>query len=848
MSFGIALSVRSRVRECTPALFDQVVDSEQTARVCAEIEDALEKVKRGEMSREDFETYKAEQKKQLAVFTPHAMFPKGRRVNEDAVPSGLCMYDVDHIRFTPDSSPKGERSGYTQERNQMKDTPRENYLLPSPIGEGPGMSLLWARLVEHTLAKKPITDEETIAELKRLDVCLVHVTPSTEGFRLFFVMPEGMNLEEAQRWMSEQLGDEHYDGCVKDLARCSFVVPREYILYGPDERMWSSLTPAPSPKGEGSVYTQERNQIRDNEGKQEKNRNQIWDNEDKQEKNIGMDNSRENYQLPSPIGEGSGLRLFRGIPYSTIIREWWLRTGGEPQQGERNVKLHKLAVNLRAICDNKKEVLMAVMPRFGLSETEMKSIVDSACKEEPKGVSKVMQQIVENEERRVKSEEFAAAHPELDADAMDAQADSSSLTLHPSLKRAMPLGLRETLVGVPASMHMPVLCSVLPIAAAYADQVEVEYCDGMRQHLGLMSIIRGEQASGKSVCKNAVDVWKRQLDEEDTLARKREEEWKERKKSRKANEKAPEDPKVLIRMVPVTVSCSTLLKRFKNSNGHTLYSFGEELDTLRKTNGAGSWSSKYDIYRLSFDQGEWGQDYNSDQAESGVVKVSYNWTMLGTDGAMRKCFKADNIENGLSSRILVAEMPDSSFAKMPKFARRTAEDEAKIQEAVTRLRSYGGFVDTPRLRKAIETWVEQKRIEAAKDIDRVKDTYRKRAAVIGFRCGVVFHLLSGCPRESKACLDFALMMADYTLSQQIAAFGEVLENQFVDARSECLRYGSNHSVYDQLPPTFTLSDLRALKHGTCGESALRKIISRWYRDHWIEKTDKTHWTKTNSEL
>ena len=26
-------------------------------------------------------------------------------------------------------------------------------------------------------------------------------------------------------------------------------------------------------------------------------------------------------------------------------------------------------------------------------------------------------------------------------------------------------------------------------------------------------------------------------------------------------------------------------------------------------------------------------------------------------------------------------------------------------------------------------------------IDHVKDTYRKRAAVIGFRCGVVFHLL-----------------------------------------------------------------------------------------------------------
>ena len=740
------------MRECTPALFNQVVDAEQTARVCAEIEDALERVKRGEMSREDFDTFKAEQKKQLAIFTPHAMFPKGRRVNEDAVPSGLSMYDVDHI---PDPR------GYYQ----------------SMIGDKAG----------------------------ELGIVLAHVTPSTEGLRLFFVVPEGMSLEEAQRWMSRQLGDVDYDGCVKDLARCSFVVPRDYILYLDEEELFKERKPA---IGEDLKSPTQRIGIA---------------NPDEQ------GNKNENNEL-----------CFKGIPYTSIISEWWRRNGGEPQEGERNVKLHKLAVNLRAICDNKREVLMAVMPRFGLSEQELKSIVDSACKEEPKGVSRVMQQIVSALETSPDPSEGG-----------ENDADGDSAFEHPLLRsglgRLLPLGLKESLAGVPVSMHMPVLCSVLPIAAAYADQVEVEYCDGMRQRLGLMSIIRGEQASGKSVCKNAVDVWKRQFDEEDALARKREEEWKERKKARKANEKAPDDPKVLIRMVPVTVSCSTLLKRFKNSNGHTLYSFGEELDTLRKTNGAGSWSSKYDIYRLSFDQGEWGQDYNSDQAESGVVKVAYNWTMLGTDGALRKCFKADNIENGLSSRILVAEMPDSSFAKMPKFARRSAEDEARIQEAVTRLRSYSGFVDTPRLRKVIEAWVEQKRVEAAKDIDRVKDTYRKRAAVIGFRCGVVFHLLSGCARESKACLDFALMMADYTLRQQIAAFGEALEGQFTDARNECQRYGANHSVYDQLPPTFSMGDLRALKRGFCGEAALRKIISRWYRDHWIEKTDKAHWKKLSVE-
>lgn len=437
MSFGIALSVRSRVRECTPALFDQVVDSEQTARVCAEIEDALEKVKCGEMSREDFETYKGEQKKQLAIFTPHATFPNGRRVNEDAVPSGLSMYDVDHI---PDPR------GYYQ----------------SMIGDKAG----------------------------ELGIVLAHVTPSAEGLRLFFVVPEGMSLEEVQRWMSRQLGDVDYDGCVKDLARCSFVVPRDYILYLDEEELFKERKPA---IGEDLKSPTQR---------------------------IGIANPDEQGNK-----NGNNELCFKGIPYTSIISEWWRRNGGEPQEGERNVKLHKLAVNLRAICDNKREVLLAVMPRFGLSEQELKSIVDSACKEEPKGVSKVMQNIIDTLEMSISTNEMD------DAEAVD---EKRGATVN---VRALPLGLKESLAGVPPSMHMPVLCSVLPIAAAYADQVEVEYCDGMHQRLGLMSIIRGEQASGKSVCKNAVDVWKRQLDEEDALARKREEEWKERKKGRKANER-----------------------------------------------------------------------------------------------------------------------------------------------------------------------------------------------------------------------------------------------------------------------------------------------------------------------
>jgi hypothetical protein len=533
---------------------------------------------------------------------------------------------------------------------------------------------------------------------------------------------------------------------------------------------------------------------------------------------------------PSPCYK----KEFKGIPYTSIISEYWRRTGGEPSEGERNKRLHQLAANLRAVCDNSEDWLLEVMPRFGLSVAEMKSIIHSACKEPTKG-SRMMDQIVSALEIGISSNE-----------AEDAEAVAEETGVKVNVK-ALPIGLRESLVGVPVSMHMPVLCSLMPLAAAYADQVEVRYCDGEMQKLGMMSIIYGEQASGKSVCKHAVNIWKRQFDEEDALARKREDEWKDRKKGRKANEKAPEDPHVLIRVVPVTVSCSTLLKRMKNAQGHTLFSFGEELDTLRKTNGAGSWSSKYDIYRMAFDpiDSEWGQDYNSDQAESGVVRVAYNWSMLGTSGAVKKCFKGDNVENGLSSRILLAEMPDTSFAKMPRYGRRSADDEARIQEAVTRLRAYSGYVDTPRLRKAIDQWVEQQRVSALKDIDLVKDIYRRRAAVIGFRCGVIFHLLSGCSKESKACLDFALMMAEYCMNQQIKVFGQTLQNQYVDAQTECQRYGENNSIFDQLPPAFTADDLAALKRSSVSRNSIIKIISRWNRDGWVEKVDAKHWRKVS---
>ena len=736
----------AQVLACPQEKFDEIADSQKVKQICQQLQ---------QVDHDSDEAKELKCKLPLLMFM--ASFSDGHRHAESAQPTGMAYLDLDELQ--------GE-------------DPRE----------------AWKR-IEQTLK------EQGLSELTRL----VHVSCSGKGLRIVYAIPSAFTnlkpeeqIDHSKQWLSQTLGVTD-DQVTKDLARGSFAVPREYILFL-DNRLFAEQTEAP----EVEIA----------------------------EANVKCSMSNE----PAPTNPNEEPTVTSLLAFDLCARQAGLNAESMDVWGEHNWHTNLMAVLSVGVAklmtrQQLEAVVAQRLPNYSQTADCQKLIAYFYEKYDAdrgfmnanlREINAKAQGILENEKMR-NGENEGEGHK----------------GCFPA--KMLPIGLRESVIGVPAEMHLPVLCGIMPLAAAYADGVEVEYCDGVRHRLGLMSIIRGGQASNKSVVAKAIGIWKRQLDREDAEARRVEDQWKEARKRRKANEKAPEDPRVLIRMVPVTVSCSTLLKRMRNAQGHTLYSFGEELDTLRKTNGAGSWSSKYDIYRVAFDHGEWGQDYNSDQAESGVVSVAYNWTMLGTHGALRKCFRQDNIENGLSSRMLLAEMPDSSFQRMPKFGRRSEADEERIQAAVTKLRSYSGFIDTPRLRKAIARWVEEKRIVAAKNIDYAMDVYRRRAAVIGFRCGVVFRLLEG--RESNAALQFALAIAEYCLEQQLKVFGEALQDEYANAGREAVRKTANHNVFDQLPPVFGMGDLRALRGGACAEASLRSVVSRWKRDGWVEKIDLKHWRK-----
>ena len=854
-------------------------------QTCAEIADCHEQLLRGEMSREDFETKKTELKKRLPAFCFHAHFKSGRRLNAEAVPSGLSILDIDHIKGSPEVglSPalpvgEGEEQPKEQPKEQSKELSKESVTLMET-------------LKRHLFTCTPITDEKTLATLKRLGIVLIHKTPSGEGLRLVFIIPQDMGLVEAQQWLAKQIGLEAFDEACKDLARCSFAVPEEYVLFLDEEELFKEPRlpqqphpqqphPQPLSKGEGSDMLQDT----------------------PASSNSALAKTPAEHSSPLSFGEGKGGEALTPAEHSTplslgegkggeapflgegsdMLQDTLVSTNnapaktpaehsaplsfGEGQGGEalgdgltkllfvfdlcrEQAGLKDVDINARGSRHNSLLAILSVGAARLLSETEAMAVVaqrmpeffrEADCRQlihdfyaKYHDDSKIMSATVQrinaraeqlaqlSKEKKDKDEE----EPEEPADTTPANPSDGETAIPP-----IP-GLKQSLTGVPEQMRMPALCALLPMAAAYADDVTFRYCDGREQRLGLMSIVVGEQASGKSVCKDIIDLWRQPMDEDDEQGRRKEDEWKKKRKNRRANEKLDPEPEVLIRDVPITISCSTLLKRLKNAQGHTLYSFCSELDTLRKTNGAGSWSSKYDIYRLAFDHDEWGQDYNSDQAESGMVSVGYNWTILGTYGALGKCFKGENIENGLSSRVIVSEMPDSAFAPMPTFQDRKDRDAQAILDAVGTLRAKHGFVDTPRLRKAIAQWVEDKRQQALQRIDRVMDTYRRRAAVIGMRCGVVACLLSG-EKETKHVIDFALMMAEYVLQEQCRLFGDVLRKQYAADADDTRRNSKNRAVFDRLADTFTSHDILALKTDI-SESTARTIICRWKEAGWI---------------
>ena len=191
------------------------------------------------------------------------------------------------------------------------------------------------------------------------------------------------------------------------------------------------------------------------------------------------------------------------------------------------------------------------------------------------------------------------------------------------------------------------------------------------------------------------------------------------------------------------------------------------------------------------------------------------------------------------TRTCFAQLPDTSYAQMPIFEDYSDAEKAEIIEWARRLDREEGFIACPIVSNAIMRWQENKRLQALDADSHSADILRRRAAVIGFRAGMLCYLMEG--RQNKKQIgEFAEWVAEYTFRTQMAIFGEKLEEEISQGLEMATAKGAVESLLDLLPEVFDKSDLIALrvkrKQSTTKQS-IGTILMRWKKAGKIEQVE-----------
>ena len=671
-------------------------------------------------------------------------------------------------------------------------------------------------------------------------------------------LPMGMTVPEAQRAYCKALGVECDTSCFTP-ERFIYISPADFEIYRADG--WYDQLSEEEVAARRKAYTDRGLSIDGRTGD-----GSYYD---------GENSNTQGQELSTPLqdregqGGGSFPSQFKGIPYTSIIAEYWRRTGGEPSEGERNKRLHKLAANLRAICDDSEEWLLEVMPRFGLSAQEMHSIIHSACKEPTKG-SRLIDMIVCDLSPKVLNEN------DLDDDADNGQ----SSTVNVQWKR-MPQGIRDSIDAVGPQLAMPVVTAICPCIGALATGVVLDvHCQ--KKGLNLIAYIAGDFASGKGNIDPVVDAWMSEVMALDTMYQTQEKEWRAKKQAAKNKKDQPEEPQLPVRYITLNTTVAKLAERLANTEGKHAFSFTPEADTVaQKFRSAMSDFSV--MLRQSYDGSKFDREAKSVEAVNVHIEhLLWNVTMCGTPDALYRV--VSNYTDGFQSRIAVARTPDNTFAPLEdKPNVLTPRQTERIQQIAHLLPLMQGEVVLPKLEAKGREWVERIRIEAMMNDDKVRARQRIRVCVTAQRmtcclmlckvCETLIqkHGLNGAEARLKQypnlwkelllkaqtpqMLEAYDVIADSLIENALHFFRDRIENAFRSRNyagflsGERMKRGKNDSIYERLDVQFTFEQAMqhsvAIKGADVTHNTVRQMLKNWRKQGLAVQTEDGRFRKVN---
>ena len=587
----------------------------------------------------------------------------------------------------------------------------------------------------------------------------------------------GLSIEEDIQKLASRLGVS-YDSHVTDLARCCFMVSEQYV------KLLDPVVFEPLTEEQRKLYA------------------------------LPINNKVEQTEVEtthlSPLTTSLSPLNYKGIPYEKIVQTmlWKLGYGDAPAEGERNTALYTMSRYLRFICDFDEQKLFQILPHWGLSDHEVMTTIKSAVSSvRPTEIPLLMKEVLTS------MGTVQEASAECVDDAFVAPVDDD-----------LPGILQEIADHAPEEFKEASLIASMPMLGTLATGIRARYRDGELNSASFIVDIEAPQATGKSFADKLFYLLM------DPIIKQDEVEWQKEIAYSLAKKDGIIEP---------NIGVSALLERALYAKGKHLFTRAPEIETVLKNNKGGAWTEKNDLFRLAYDNKPWGQHRISKDSFSGKVTLYYNILMCGTPNKCRAFFA--DVESGLVSRVTPVVLPDMVGAKMPKFKTWTKEEEEKVKRQCLCLMDEEGEVDLPLINQAIEEWDESKRQEYLQTLRYSLDVFRRRAALNGFRAGIVAYLLEG-RKETERAIKFAVWYAERCLHYQLQIYGDKIDALHNGELSTQAAKG-NIRYLDALPKEFTKEDLVSLRLSNNESPVVKTIIYRWVKEGKIEKIDANLWRK-----
>ena len=687
--------------------------------------------------------------------------------------------------------------------------------------------------VDHVESEelKVKSEEFAAADFKQraaeLGILLVYITPSGHGLKIVFkARTEWGNLIDNQHEMAKVLGVEVDESC-KDASRMSFICKESDILFI-DKELFTYEN-----KEFGERYDA---LYRDGHSAAERTMDEVFESE----------------ELKVPDHQPS----FKGIPYSEIIDAWWKQNGGKPQEGERNVKLYQLAVNLRAICDNNKQLLLEIMPRLGLGEQELHSIVESACKEPPKGLSKMLSGIL-SEKGIVKSEKLVdVSHQPSNIDSLlwEWGAEIEALAEEYPLIKDITKGLKRN--QYPAALFVGGgLLMTLMTRCTYRFYHRPEEL----RRLNNSTLIIGDPASGKSFATRLFKLLASPIVAADKIGKEAINAYREQMRTKGANKEKPKKPKVVVRIHPARTSNAQFIQDMVNAveevDGEPMQlhmlTFDTELDNTLSLQKGGAYIDKQALQLKAFHNEEDGQAYSNVDSVFQEFYVIWNFIYTGTPIALKKMVNEQNFGSGLATRLTCIPLPATNFEMMSRESVVDYDSDERLRAWAEKLDKTKGLLSVDKIVDELYDWTARRMEDAKENDSKADEMLLKRCAYHGLNFAAPFivmrHWESLKQDGQYWCGEFETDEVDWRLAELITNiqyacqrhyFGAMAENYFdnklKDASVNVQRRQKTYEAFDRLPDEFTIEDVvRCFNLGS--EASARKKVTRLCRDHLIEK-------------